>query len=351
MELANSMEKTLPMGDSRGRDGGVQPGCVGILGASGCGKSMMLKSIAGIVTPEEGRICLNGRVLYDSEAGTNLPTKKRRVGYLFQDYALFPNMTVEENIGIGMKEKKEQRKMLAAKQIERFQLQGLEKRYPFELSGGQQQRVALARILSCSPDIIMLDEPFSALDGYLKDTLQLEMQEVLAGYGKDVLFVSHSRDEIFKFCSRMCLISGGSSMLVGDTREIFSRPGTLEAARLTGCKNFSAVEKLSDYELYASDWNFRMKTAERIGDDIRYVAVRGHWLIPSWEKGQENTMAIEEAGYTETPFEKQYLFVNREGENNSRIWWMVNKKDFIDGDLGGLPPYMIFPKEHIMLLR
>ena len=210
---------------------------------------------------------------------------------------------------------------------------------------------ALALILSCSPEIIMLDEPFSALDGYLKDTLQLEMQEVLAGYGKDVLFVSHSRDEIFKFCSRMCLISGGSSMLVGDTREIFSRPGTLEAARLTGCKNFSAVEKLSDYELYASDWNFRMKTAERIGDDIRYVAVRGHWLIPSWEKGQENTMAIEEAGYTETPFEKQYLFVNREGENNSRIWWMVNKKDFIDGDLGGLPPYMIFPKEHIMLLR
>ena len=329
----------------------AEGGCMGILGASGCGKSMTLKCIAGIEKPDEGRIVLDGKVLFDSEKRIDLKPQRRNVGYLFQNYALFPNMTVEENIGIGMKEKKEQRKMLAAKQIERFQLQGLEKRYPFELSGGQQQRVALARILSCSPDIIMLDEPFSALDGYLKDTLQLEMQEVLAGYGKDVLFVSHSRDEIFKFCSRMCLISGGSSMLVGDTREIFSRPGTLEAARLTGCKNFSAVEKLSDYELYASDWNFRMKTAERIGDDIRYVAVRGHWLIPSWEKGQENTMAIEEAGYTETPFEKQYLFVNREGENNSRIWWMVNKKDFIDGDLGGLPPYMIFPKEHIMLLR
>ena len=326
-------------------------GCMGILGASGCGKSMTLKCIAGIEKPDEGRIVLDGKVLFDSEKRIDLKPQRRNVGYLFQNYALFPNMTVEENIGIGMKEKKEQRKMLAARQIERFQLQGLEKRYPFELSGGQQQRVALARILSCSPDIIMLDEPFSALDGYLKDTLQLEMQEVLAGYGKDVLFVSHSRDEIFKFCSRMCLISGGSSMLVGDTREIFSRPGTLEAARLTGCKNFSAVEKLSDYELYASDWNFRMKTAERIGDDIRYVAVRGHWLIPSWQKGQENTMAIEEAGYTETPFEKQYLFVNREAENNSRIWWMVNKKDFIDGDLGGLPPYMIFPKEHIMLLR
>jgi molybdate transport system ATP-binding protein len=149
----------------------------------------------------------------------------------------------------------------------------------------------------------------------------------------------------------MCLISDGQSMLVGDTKDIFSKPGSMEAAKLTGCKNLSAIEKISDYELYAKDWNFRMKTAEKIGEDIRYVGVRGHWLIPSWKGGEENTMAIKEAGYTETPFEKQYLFVNREGEGNSRIWWMVKKKDFIDGDMGGWPPYMIFPKERIMLLR
>ncbi len=326
-------------------------GCMGILGASGCGKSMTLKCIAGIEKPDEGRIVLNGRVLFDSKKRIDLKPQKRNVGYLFQNYALFPNMTVEENIGIGMKLKKEEKKPLTAKQLELFQLQGLEKRYPYELSGGQQQRVALARILSCNPDIIMLDEPFSALDGYLKDTLQLQMQEVLAGYGKDVLFVSHSRDEIFKFCDKMCLISQGKSMQVGDTKEIFSKPGTMEAAKLTGCKNLSAIEKISDYELFAKDWNFRMKTAEKIGDDIRYVGVRGHWLIPSWTDQEENTMAIKEAGYTETPFEKQYLFVNALGEGNSRIWWMINKKDFIDQDGGGLPPYMIFPKEHIMLLR
>lgn len=326
-------------------------GCMGILGASGCGKSMTLKCIAGIEKPDEGKIVLNGKVLFDSDKKIDLKPQKRNVGYLFQNYALFPNMTVEENIGVGMKIKKEEKKPLIARQVERFQLQGLEKRYPYELSGGQQQRVALARILSYSPDIIMLDEPFSALDGYLKDTLQLEMQEVLSGYGHDVLFVSHSRDEIFKFCDRMCLISQGKSMMVGETKEIFSNPGSMEAAKLTGCKNLSAIEKIGDYELYAKDWNFRMETAEKIGDDIRYVGVRGHWLIPSWEDRGVNTMAIKEAGYTETPFEKQYLFVNREGEGNSRIWWMVKKKDFIDGDTGGLPPYMVFPKEHIMLLR
>ena len=334
---------------------------VAIIGLSGAGKSTLIRTINRMHDITQGQLTVDGTDVMTLH-GKSLRRFRRKIGMIFQSFNLITRTTVIKNVltafvpdlpgwratfGIFTKEEK----MKALEALDQMGI--LDKAFvrADQLSGGQQQRVALARILSCSPDIIMLDEPFSALDGYLKDTLQLEMQEVLAGYGKDVLFVSHSRDEIFKFCSRMCLISGGSSMLVGDTREIFSRPGTLEAARLTGCKNFSAVEKLSDYELYASDWNFRMKTAERIGDDIRYVAVRGHWLIPSWEKGQENTMAIEEAGYTETPFEKQYLFVNREGENNSRIWWMVNKKDFIDGDLGGLPPYMIFPKEHIMLLR
>ncbi len=136
-----------------------------LLGASGCGKSMTLKCIAGIVTPDRGRIVLGDRVLFDSEKKINLPPQQRKVGYLFQQYALFPNMSVEQNIlcGIRSGDKAEKRCVLAEK-IRMFRLEGLEKKHPAQLSGGQQQRVALARILCSEPEAILLDEPFSALD-------------------------------------------------------------------------------------------------------------------------------------------------------------------------------------------
>ena len=140
----------------------TEAGCMGILGASGCGKSMTLKCVAGIETPDQGRIVLNGKVLFDSEKGINLPARERRTGYLFQNYALFPTMTVEENLSIVIPGKKRDKLPLVAEQLRRFQLEGLEKRYPSQLSGGQQQRVALARMLLYKPDIIMIDEPFSA---------------------------------------------------------------------------------------------------------------------------------------------------------------------------------------------
>jgi len=125
----------------------TEAGCMGILGASGCGKSMTLKCVAGIEKPDQGRIVLNGKVLFDSEKGINLPARERRTGYLFQNYALFPTMTVEENLSIVIPGKKRDKLPLVAEQLRRFQLEGLEKRYPSQLSGGQQQRVALARML------------------------------------------------------------------------------------------------------------------------------------------------------------------------------------------------------------
>ncbi len=186
-------------------DGGV----MGILGASGSGKSMTLKCIAGIETPDEGRIVLNGRVLFDSEKHINLPPQKRKVGYLFQNYALFPNMTVETNIAAGLSGSKEEKQEAVARMIRLFKLEGLEKRYPSQLSGGQQQRVALARILVYEPDVIMLDEPFSALDYYLKEQLQFQVREVLRGYTGDVLMVSHSRDEVYRFCEKSIILNRG----------------------------------------------------------------------------------------------------------------------------------------------
>ena len=140
---------------------------LGVLGSSGSGKSMTLKCIAGIETPDEGLIILNGKVLFDSKKKINLKPQERNIGYLFQNYALFPNMTVEKNIGIGLKGSKYEKNRKINEIIEAFHLQGLEKKYPRQLSGGQQQRVALARCIIYKPDVLMLDEPFSALDTYL----------------------------------------------------------------------------------------------------------------------------------------------------------------------------------------
>lgn len=150
--------------------------------------------------PDEGRIVLNDRVLFDSEKKINLTPQKRNVGYLFQNYALFPNMTVEANIAAGLKCPEREKQEIVREMIRLFKMEGLEKRYPSQLSGGQQQRTALARILAYEPDVIMLDEPFSALDFYLKEQLQLQVKEVLKNYSGDALLVTHSRDEVYRFC-------------------------------------------------------------------------------------------------------------------------------------------------------
>ncbi|MCL2033383.1 MAG: ATP-binding cassette domain-containing protein [Oscillospiraceae bacterium] len=164
-------------------------GVLGLLGASGSGKSMTLKCIAGIERPDRGKVVLDGVTLFDSESGVNLPPQKRRVGYLFQNYALFPNMTVSQNILCGLyRDKSKPNKEKALNEIlDLFQLGGLESHKPSQLSGGQQQRVALARILVGSPNLLMLDEPFSALDGHLRGHLQIQMRHLLQKFGKNAL--------------------------------------------------------------------------------------------------------------------------------------------------------------------
>ena len=157
----------------------------GILGASGCGKSMTLKTIAGIEKPDRGRIVLDDQVLFDAEKGIDLAPQKRQVGLLFQNYALFPNMTVEKNLLAGArasKEPRDQAKARVADMMDRFYLTGLEKHRPHQLSGGQQQRAALARILLTRPRLLMLDEPFCALDGYLSWKLELELMDLLKDF-------------------------------------------------------------------------------------------------------------------------------------------------------------------------
>ncbi len=247
-----------------------------ILGASGCGKSMTLKCIAGIETPDEGHIILNGRTLFDSEQKINVIAQERKIGYMFQDYALFPNMTVEQNIMIGMGKHPDPNTVRGY--IDRFQLNGLEKHLPRQLSGGQQQRVALARMLASEPEILLLDEPLSALDTYLKWEVEEELEEVFRAVQKTTLFVTHNRDEVYHLCDRVCMLNDGHVETIREKKDFFANPETIAAARLSGCRNFSRAERLSAHEVFAPDWNMHFYTEREVPEDLAYAGVRAHYV-------------------------------------------------------------------------
>lgn len=174
---------------------------LGFLGASGCGKSLTMRCIAGIETPDEGRIVVNGTVYFDSAAKINLSPQQRKTALLFQNYMLFPNMTIEQNVAAGIPKtvSKGDRDAIVATELKRFSLEGFSKRYPAQLSGGQQQRVALARMLAARPGILMLDEPFSALDSHLKSVLEQNLVDLFEAFEGTILYVSHDIDEALRF--------------------------------------------------------------------------------------------------------------------------------------------------------
>ena len=216
-----------------------------LLGASGCGKSMTLKCIAGIEKPDRGKIILDGTTLFDSEKHIDLPPQKRQVGYLFQQYALFPNMSAEQNIRCALPKKmsREEKKRELSDFMRRFRLEGLEKKLPAQLSGGQQQRVALARILASRPKAILLDEPFSALDGYLKWSLEAELSALLSDFSGQIVWVSHDLGECRRNCERVCVMENGTSGKQMGLAELIRRPDCVSAARLAGHKNFVQAVK------------------------------------------------------------------------------------------------------------
>ena len=185
---------------------------LGLVGNSGCGKSLTLRCIAGIEKPDRGRIVLDGVTLFDSEKHVNLTPQKRHTGLMFQNYALFPNMTVRQNIRAGTlrdQQTEQERDRKVSDIMDSFGLSALAQHYPRQLSGGQQQRTALARILVSEPRILMLDEPFSALDSELKFRMEKEVREVIDRFGKTTLLVSHDRGEAYRLCSRIAMVHEG----------------------------------------------------------------------------------------------------------------------------------------------
>ncbi|MHC1685400.1 MAG: sulfate/molybdate ABC transporter ATP-binding protein [Clostridiaceae bacterium] len=261
---------------------------LGLLGESGSGKSMTLRCIAGIETPDSGQIVLNGRVLFDSEKKINLPIRERRVGFLFQNFALFPHMSVEDNIGFAFDKKisREERRGKISDIMGMMKLAGMEKRYPYQLSGGQQQRVALARALVMEPEILLLDEPFSALDEHLRNHMIRELKENLALFNGTTLFITHNMEEAFQICERISILSHGNLEASGSREDIFSNPPTVEAARLTGCKNITELKRISNNLVEAIDWGCRISLNKELDKNITHLGIRAHHIEIA--KGNEN---------------------------------------------------------------
>ena len=303
---------------------------------------MTLKSVAGIVNPDNGVISLTTNdetVYYDSNEKINLKPQKRNVGYLFQNYALFPNMTVEENVAIGLPKDYDEKRL--TDMIKRFRLEGLEKRYPRELSGGQQQRVALARILAYSPDVILLDEPFSAMDTFLKEQLRIELSNILKDFDGFSILVTHYRDEVFQFCDELLILDKGKIIAKGITHDVFENPKKVQVARLTGCKNISKVEIIDDYHIKSLEWGITFEVAEKISQDITHIGIWAHDFLPA-EIDDINSFDTINATKLEIPFEWQITLANG-------LWWKLDKKihdhEFV------IPDYLKVDPKNIILLE
>jgi molybdate ABC transporter permease protein len=279
-------------------------GALGLLGASGSGKSLTLRSIAGLEIPDNGRIIVNGRVLFDSQRRVCLRPAERRVGLVFQDYALFPHLTARENIAFGLDGlPTEERRKRIARWAQVLQIEPLLDRYPGALSGGQKQRVALARALVTEPEALLLDEPFSALDPHLRRHLEEQLKAILRHYGGVTIFVTHDRDEAYRFCQDLVVLSGGEVAAAGPKREVFARPESLAVARLTGCKNFAAIRGTGENSVHAAEWNCTLRLSGPVPPGSNFVGIRAHHVQVATESPEENAFPCWPVGQVESPFE------------------------------------------------
>ncbi|MEA4812766.1 MAG: ATP-binding cassette domain-containing protein [Anaerolineaceae bacterium] len=333
---------------------------LGLLGPSGCGKSMTLKCIAGIEKPDSGRIELDGIALYDSTLGINLPPQQRKVGYLFQQYALFPAMSVEGNLLAGVRsEEKYQARQLVAEIVHSMNLGGLEKKKPHQLSGGQKQRVALARILLNRPQILMLDEPFSALDQYLKWQVQIELKDLFDTWPGTVLLVSHNRDEIFQLCDAVSVLRLGKNETKQTASELFHHPQTLTACMLAGCKNFSRIKasESDQNKLMAIDWEVTLHS-QPVSSAHQYCGVYSHAVLPYLGSGfaqsehlLENIFPVELLYCFESLSSWMVVCSSPGGSGvDARLTLKLSKEQWFKWrDLK--EKYIIIPPENLMLLE
>lgn len=322
---------------------------ISIFGESGCGKSLTLKCISGIETPDKGKIILNNNILFDSKNGINVAVCKRNTGYLFQNFALFPNMTVRKNIFTASKGNKKERNKKTSEIIKRFCLEELENLYPNNLSGGQQQRTAIARMIVSQPEIMMFDEPFSSLDDHIKWKLEQELIDIIKEFKKTVLFVSHNKNEVYHISNKIAVMNKGKIEAFDKKEEIFKNPNTLSTALLTGCQNISRAVKISDNSINAIDWNINLKLSEQVINDINFVGIYSNGFEILNNKSDINVIEckilkeIQDINSVIIIFSVQENnFVKLNCEISKNKWAELKEKDLL---------YLRFPSDKLIQMR
>ena len=308
-----------------------EDGIVGLLGQSGCGKSMTLRCIAGIVKPDKGKIISNGNVFFDSEKKINLTPQQRNIGFLFQNYALFPHMSVKQNIQLGIEKlSKEEKDEITKKYLKKFRLEGFEDRYPWQLSGGQQQRIALARALCLNPDILILDEPFSALDYHLRSNMENELCEILKDFDGNVLFVTHDISEAYRISDDIIVFDNGLSLPKRTKNELFVHPSCMTEAVITGCKNISSCDIINTNTVFAKDWGFNCKIEKGVNENSKHIGIRAHHMKVVEDNSQdiedgENIFEMTVVKVIENSFTYNIHIKNCDNENNLSLQMEVDK--------------------------
>lgn len=337
---------------------------LGWLGESGCGKSLTMRCIAGIETPDEGKIVVNGKTFFEREAGkrptVNLSPQERKTALLFQNYMLFPNLTVAENVAAGIDRKlpKEEREAQVNAELKRFGLDGFDKRYPSQLSGGQQQRVALARMLAAKPDILMLDEPFSALDAHLKGALEQNLAGLFETFHGTILYVSHDIDEALRFCDRIAVIEKGHVMEVSTGNNLVNNPQSAASIKLSGCKNATPARRINDHRVFLPAWGIEVETDKPVQENLTCMGVRAFFLEQAKEPGR-NTYRVRVVRTSDSRFDRSALleFLDREPGADKVVDQTENEMKYLEQHLFWridklkVPEEKLPVKDEVLLIR
>lgn len=363
MSLSVSIKKHFP---TFTLDVNIEAGneTLGWLGESGCGKSLTMRCIAGIETPDEGKIVVNGKTFFEREAGkrptVNLSPQERKTALLFQNYMLFPNLTVAENVAAGIDRKlpKEEREAQVNAELKRFGLDGFDKRYPSQLSGGQQQRVALARMLAAKPDILMLDEPFSALDAHLKGALEQNLAGLFETFHGTILYVSHDIDEALRFCDRIAVIEKGHVMEVSTGNNLVNNPQSAASIKLSGCKNATPARRINDHRVFLPAWGIEVETDKPVQENLTCMGVRAFFLEQAKEPGR-NTYRVRVVRTSDSRFDRSALleFLDREPGADKVVDQTENEMKYLEQHLFWridklkVPEEKLPVKDEVLLIR